>query len=339
MLHAQLTESTIPVTSSPLEDRFHSLLPTNALPGANNALTRFIYQNRAPLLAYRFESSATFRIMPRMTLQPLTLFRWQQSNDSRELVNFPRVDKRAGANLNIFHGRSITELTAYYRDALAGFTALRARYQYMWNPNSFTELWVGRNLEADVSVGALVGGVKDLLRLRQSYSFSKRDFVTVQFDVPWFYSQKREFLGNSFAFDWNLAHQFRAEYPDLTVRLAGTVQSYNLAATLPNSLRVLVPAGQTPSVDVFLPPDFQQVGVNVGVGESALNNFSRAIRPFIDVGLNHNTETGFGQTIEGGLAGSPLGKDRLSLLGSHFRGGFGRNATITEFGMQYQLWF
>ena len=102
---------------------------------------------------------------------------------------------------------------------------------------------------------------------------------------------------------------------------------------------MLVPSGAIPTAEFFLPPDFTVYGIYTGFGTFYQTNYTRALRPFADVGLTHNSVTGAGYSALVGVSGSVIGADRLTLYASSSRGGNGTGLTSHEVGIRYMYMF
>ena len=340
-LYAQiLSDSMLSNVSSPLDSPQRLPLTGQLWSYTPNVMTRFLFQDRSPLLSQNLEHLWTIPLGRGMEFSPFMSRRWQQIADKDVFRRVPTADTRFGAHVRWNMGSGLGEFTLYHRKALASLTALRGRAQVKWGRRATTEFLAGRNLEADTSVGMFIGGAKDLLRLTHSYQVSKWDNTFLQFDYPRFYSQDRKFLGQGVAIEGAWSHHFRLAYPDLSIRVSGSLQNYSQQSRVSGKLPSLFPSSpSTVPASQVLPEKFHQIEIGGGVGESVLFTYSQAIRPFLFGGVNVNAETGVGGNISGGVNGSLFGQDRLSLFGRYLRGGFGQNATVTEWGMHYQFWF
>ena len=101
----------------------------------------------------------------------------------------------------------------------------------------------------------------------------------------------------------------------------------------------MIPNAQIPTPKSVVPESFAQGGINISVGDSIRDEYTKGIRPFGLLGMNYNSTTGIGHSIEAGLAARLFGQDRLLVYGSNIRGGFGQNATTTRLNVEYQRWF
>ncbi len=340
-LYAQaLTDSMLSNVSSPL-DSLHRLPLTGQLwSHTPNVMTRFLFQDRSPLVSQHLEHLWTIPLGRGIEFHPFVSRRWQQISHTDVFRRIPKADTRFGGHLRWNMGSSLGEFSLYHRKALSSLIVVRGRAQVKWGRRATTEFLAGRNLEADTSVGMLVGGTKDLLRFTHSYQVSKWDNTFLQFDYPRFYSQDRKFLGQGVAIEGAWSHHFRLAYPDFSLRVSGSLQQYSRQSQVSGKLPSLFPSSpSTIPVSHVLPEEFRQIEIGGAVGESVLFTYGQTIRPFFFGGVNVNAETGVGGNISGGVNGSLFGQDRLSVFGRYLRGGFGQNATVTEWGMHYQFWF
>jgi hypothetical protein len=69
------------------------------------------------------------------------------------------------------------------------------------------------------------------------------------------------------------------------------------------------------------------------------DSYSRALRPYADVGRSYNTLSGNGYNWVVGAVGSVLGQDSLSIYLTRSRGASGLNIEVREFGLRYQYFF
>ena len=323
----------------PAGDLLHQSVSDVTIPTAQSAVMLVEEYDRGAVTSQRVKAEATVRLSEHVQLSPAVTTFWQQSKDHSQFTGLPAVDRQAGATLGYTSSLGLTQVTAQHRDALGEVTALKLVHQHTTAKGTTVQVAVARNEFADDTVGLQVGGVKDMVQANVTAIISPHDYVTGQVALPWFYSQFREYMGTGVTMDGEVGHRFRTEYPDVTVRLGASLHRYDEAQQFPDQLRRLVPAGATPQMDVFVPPDYEQVGLTLSLGESQQDRYSRGLRGFADVGINYNSELAWGQLIRGGLVSSVLGGDRLTLFGAHSQGGFGRDATVNEFGARYQVLF
>ncbi len=335
-----LSDSVLSHMASPLDTHQQLSLTAQLWSGVPHVNTRFRFQNRSPLVFQQIEQLWNVPLGRGIEFHPFISHGWQHNTDRKVFRRVPRADTRIGGYLQWNMGPVLGEFSLYHRQALSAFVSLRGRTQLTWGGRTTSEFLIGRNLEADISVGMLVGGVQDLLRMNHTYQVSKWDTAFLQFDYPRFYSQDRRFLGQGIAVEGAWSHRLRLAYPDITFRLSGNWQRYSRRQEVSGKLPRLF-SSQHSSIPVsnVLPKTFSQIELGAGVGESTFFSYGKNIRPFLFGGVNLNPETSVGANISGGIKGSVIGQDQLSLYGRYLRGGFRQDSTVTEWGLQYQLWF
>jgi predicted Zn-dependent protease len=323
----------------PASDLLHQSVSDVTVPGAQSAVILTEQYDRGIVTSERVKAEATVRLSDHLQLSPAASAIWQRSKDHTQLTGIPAVDRQAGATLGYRSSLGLTEGAVRHRDALGEVTALKLAHQQTTAKGTTLRVEVGRNQMADDTVGLQIGGVKDMVQANVTAIVSPHDYLSGQVALPWYYSQFREYMGTGLTFDAEAGHRFRSEYPDVVVKVSGSVHRYDTARQFPDQLRRLVPAGAAPTLDLFVPPDFEQIALTLSLGESKQDQYSRGLRSFADLGVNYNSVLAWGQLVRGGLVSSVFGGDRLALFGAHSRGGFGRDATVNEFGARYQLLF
>jgi hypothetical protein len=237
------------------------------------------------------------------------------------------------------HAIGETRVTVFHRDALAEFTGVRATYSRPLGPRMSGRIGLAYNDRATETTSLLVGGVRDQAFVDLEYTFSKREYVLGELSASRYYTQDRTFIGSGQSLSWETGHRFRIEYPDWHVRAAGSFNRFNQSGEGDIGTAVLNPGGAIPTAAFFLPPSFNVYGLYTGFGTFYRTNYTRAIRPFVDFGISHNTVTGQGYGAILGASGSLIGQDRLTLYASTGRGGNGTNELSREIGLRYQYMF
>jgi hypothetical protein len=223
-----------------------------------------------------------------------------------------------------------TALTEFYTQALSAEfgrgTALRFTFQ------------IGRNQFADESQEIQVGGVKDMLRGEVEWDVLPRVYVRGSLEGDNFYTQQRQRIGSGALMDGEIGYRFRIEYPDWTVRIVGTHGNYSPETINVPFLQRLVPVGDIPTAATFVPQSYSQYGIATGFGTDLLDRYTRAWRPFLDVGLIHDSNFGWGPQVLVGLAGSVFGNDHAAVYYQHEAVSHLGTST-TEVGVRYRWLF
>ncbi|WP_175105629.1 tetratricopeptide repeat protein [Pararobbsia alpina] len=262
----------------------------------------------------------------------------QRTTNAQLLTGVPSTDRTFNF---IGHYQTTSEDVALVlgrRDALTSFytQALSAEFG-RGTPLHFT-FQIGRNQFADESQEVQVGGVKDMLRGEVEWDVLPRVFVRGSLEGDYFYAQDRQRIGSGALMDGEIGYRFRIEYPDVAVRIVGTHGNYSPEDSTVPFLQRLVPVGDIPTAATFMPQSYSQYGIAAGFGTDLLERYTRAWRPFLDVGLIHDSNFGWGPQILVGLAGSVFGNDHAAVYYQH-EAVSNLGTSTTEFGVRYRWLF
>ncbi|WP_447971625.1 tetratricopeptide repeat protein [Nitrospira sp. M1] len=327
------------LTRHPDRDATHIQFQEAIMTAADRITSHIMFEERRPLSSYVSKTAMAIQL-GRIEVRPEASVAWQESVDSKALTGVPRIDRQFGVSLAYQWPAGTIRLTGFHRNALAHVFGLQMDYEQVWNEHLSSTLTIGRNQKANDSVVLQIGGMKDFMRGQGLYYVSKRQFVSLQMDAQRFYSQSRDTLGRGLGVEGAIGHHLRRDYPDVTVRVVGTVQRYWRVPALPGSITRLIPhTDEEPTPLQVVPQNFSQGGIQISLGDSIRDLYTKGIRPFGLLGVNYNSATGLGQSIEAGLISRLIGQDHIQLSGSYIQGGFGQNATTTQVNLHYQRWF
>ncbi len=97
-----------------------------------------------------------------------------------------------------------------------------------------------------------------------------------------------------------------------------------------------LPPEVEPIAAAVMPQSFTLHGLSVGFGDALREDYSRAVRPFADAGLSHNSLVGRGYNFRIGAAGSVLGGDHLSIYMNVSKGARASGDIVREIGVAYR---
>ena len=243
--------------------------------------------------------------------------------NSAAIAFVPGTDRMYGMTALFRHAVGESRISVFHRDALSSMTGLRASYGQPLGPRVAGRIGLAYNDRTFETSGLAAGGVKDRAFVDLEYLISKREYVLGELSASRYYTQERTFIGSGESFNWETGHRFRTEYPDLHVRLAGSVNRFTHSGSGDASTAILNPLGTIPTAAFFLPPSFSTYGIYTGFGTYYRTTYTRALRPFVDFGVSHNSVTGQGYSGLVGISGSLFGADRLTAYASTGKGGTG----------------
>lgn len=225
-----------------------------------------------------------------------------------------------------------------------------------------TLLRLGVNQPAVESAQLRLLGEKDSAQARLQWNFSRREYLaaTLQYDRYGLEGGAR--LGDGTGVMAEAGWRIRTEYPDFMLRFNAAqwrfsdtgarlpVSALPLSAAQWNALARLDPAlgipaagaalsGVNVSASAFLPQSFAAYGVNFSVGENLRRDYSRAWRPYLDLGVGRNSVTGLTWNWLAGAAGSVLGGDHLTAYLGGAGGGQASAGQALEAGIHYKYLF
>jgi hypothetical protein len=317
----------------------HLRLTTSVLQTANSWEVGETWFTRGVVRGHETTGEVAVWLSPRLRLSADVSYIDQHLGSLGVLAYVPQRDVTYGLTALFRHRIGTTRISVFQRNALGELTGARVSYGRPLGPRVTGNIGLAYNDRADETSSLLVGGVRDRAFVNAEYVFSKREYVLGELSASRYYTQDRTFIGSGQQLSWELGHRFRTEYPDFHVRLAGSFNRFNRSGSGDTMTAVLNPDGTIPTAAFFLPDNFTVYGIYTGFGTFYQTNYTRGIRPFVDVGVSHNTVTGQGYGAILGASGSVFGADRLTAYGSIGRGGNGTNELSREIGLRYMYMF
>ena len=323
----------------PHDDDMHGRLTQSVLDTASAAEIGVTQFQRGLLSGREWIGEVGRWVTPRLRLSLDLSIRDQHTIDSDILANAPSRDALFGVSALFRHAIGETRFSVFHRDALADTTGFRATHQRPLGPRMSARAGYAHNERADDTSALSAGGQRNRVFAGMEYNLSRREYVLAELFASRYYTQERTFIGSGYGMNWEAGHRFRVEYPDLYVRVAGSINHYDHSGRGDVATSRLVPDGTVPTAAFFLPPSFGVYGVYTGFGTAYQTTYTRAVRPFADVGLNHNTVTGAGYSALLGFSGTVMGNDWLMLYALASQGGDGTGLITREIGMRYRYLF
>ena len=171
-----------------------------------------------------------------------------------------------------------------------------------------------------------------------TWAISNREYLRAGLAWNHFYSQSGADLGRSTVYNLEAGHRIRIEYPDFNLRWFASRTNLAATATADPLMASLRPSALATGSDTYLTGSSTQWGLGAGWGQFLQDRYTRALRPFFDFSLFHNSLTGSGRAVRLGLAGSLAGQDHAVFYFNQSTGTPGAPQGLREFGLTYQ-WF
>ncbi|HDR9250558.1 TPA: tetratricopeptide repeat protein [Burkholderia vietnamiensis] len=262
----------------------------------------------------------------------------QRSTDASQLVNVPSTDRSLVVHASRNTRDAAFTVSAGRREGLDAFYTIGLGAEFGRNGPLQFGIRAGRDQVADELPTLRIGGMKDNLIADGSWQVNERVTVSGSVEMDRFYSQARTYLGSGVLSTAQVSYRIRTAYPDYTIRVVGTHGDYGATGRADALISSLLPAAsRSAAAGNFMPATYTQYGLFAGFGTDLRERYTHRWRPFLEVGIVHDSIQGGGATVDAGMAGSVFGGDHAALFIQHQR--VSRLGTpVTVVGAQYR-WF
>ncbi|MEJ2380270.1 MAG: tetratricopeptide repeat protein [Gammaproteobacteria bacterium] len=292
-----------------LQDQFNGLaLPRADTLGAAAAATR-----TSGLLAEGVTLRAGRWLSPRNRLDARLDVVHQRSVDSAQLGTPPSLRRSLLLAWRHVIGPDRLTVDLGAGRSLASWTRAGIAWHRRWTSRLETTVGATAGARPRDTAALGVAGLEDRLNAEAGAQLTPRTNLQLQLEAGRLRAQGGGKLGAVQRFSFAADHRLWLSPPDLTLHASLSGAHYNRAARLPDRLASLVPAGQTPAVDFFVPASFVQA---CGGGHFNLQyetTYTARLRPYAGVDLCANSVSGQGYDLTAGIAMPVLGPDHLSL--------------------------
>jgi hypothetical protein len=236
----------------------------------------------------------------------------------------PADDDISGASLRRRSSLGDTRLAVRRRNGFAQTTGIELTHAMESRSGIGLMLSVESHAVATESVLLREFGMRDRVGATLSYAIGKRD--QLQLTTAWgrYATQLGEGLGNGRNLNWELAHRFLLDHPDVKVSVIGMHTRFSAVGGAP----------------ISLPLDTDLFGACAALGESGRQAYVRAWHPYLNYCATRNDISGSGYNASLGLAGPLAGADQLSVVYGREQGGvdlaYGQSH---EFTLNYRYYF
>ena len=323
------------LAAAPGSDVLHDRLLDTAMNWPQSVSTSVKSETLQPLSAIEHSIDGSVRIGEHYMVGVNADQRFQHSTNAAELTNVPSVDRSVNVYVRRQSDSTALQVTAGRREALNDFYTLNVAGEFNRNKPLSVTVSAGINQEATESQALLVGGVKDNVIASATWQATPHLYATGSVEADRFMSQGRTYVGGGTVESGELGYRVRTDYPDYTVRVVGVRGDYHASGQPAGLMSRLIPTDNGPATGAtVMPKSYTQYGAFVGFGNQQRQQYSRAWRPFVDVGVVHDSTQGWGPQVNVGLAGSVFGGDRAVLFYSRQQVS-GVGSSVTLLGVQY----
>lgn len=282
-----------------------------------------------PYAAERSLFESALRVSPRLSLRASYAQLQQRTTDATQLVAVPAQDRMTTLAL---HWRQGTEAEREWRAQIherrgtQTTTGLSLRMEQTLMPRVRATVMLGWRQPADETVYLRAGGMKDELQASLFYTLAQREYASFTWQMNRLKAQSGLNLARGSVLTLEFGHRLRLEYPDLNVRFIISQSRYSHNDALDPRLAEMVPEELAQSVyvpDIISPSGATRYGVVLSFGDTVVDRYTRAWRPFGSMGWFSSRSRGTARTPGGestsetqwqlGATGSVLGADKLQI--------------------------
>lgn len=329
---------------APESDAINELMAETLLRDRPSLGVDTLWSESKPLKSLQTAVVGGFKLTGRLGLKFEASQRNQRSTDKADIPWVPTFDREYSLVLQDTTIDRDLVLKVGYRDAMASFLPVSLKGEFNRQGPLTASLLLGVNQFTDISPRLQVGAVQDVVRLGVQWNPESRWFLNGTVDASRLYSQSssfqnRTYIGRGMRMDADLGYRIRASYPDWSIRVTAARGIYNASDRKVSSMAPLFPDGTVPMASDLIPRNFTQYGLMIRLGGADKATYSRAWRPFIDAGMVHDSNDGWGPQILLGIGGSVVGRDRLQLYASYEKTSQGSGQRTMQVGLSYRMMY
>lgn len=283
--------------------------------------------------------SASGTPAPRLRVELAASDAEQSSLDEGVLRGVPAHDRALRLSGRHTVDRRWIEVALGAREAFADSVGVAARWYQGWSQRLATLGAAAWHEPTTDSTALAVAGMRDFLGLRGSYALSKTEQLGAHFWGAGYRTQSGVRLGSAYGYEADIAHRVRLEYPDIALRLFGAGHRSRTQGSGDPATAPLSPDGSVPGPGFFVPASARRYGIDLALGESAREVWTRALRVYGGIALIHNSVSGDGYLARLGARTALLGTDQLRVYWSRAEGAGVSAERTLAYGIEYEYRF
>lgn len=324
---------------TPDDEHVHEQLTNLTTTDHTGLLWRNIVRQEDALSVTERSGQVGIRVSPTLTLTPGIVLRQQFSTDLVNLPNVPGQDNTAFLKLQKLTDTGFMAATLQQRQGATTHQGALFEYTGAFSRELALTTKLGVNQPALESAMLHVGGMRTGIEANITYQATQRDYARLDLDAQRYSSQAGTFLGTGRYWNVEVGHHVRLEYPDIIARAYISQAQFVDSGLFDAQIAQLVPIGTSPVGYAYLPQSSSTYGFSLGLGTKVEQKYSRAWRPFAEIGVNSNSISGAGYDLRLGAVGSVLGGDVLNVHVQTLSNKPMSQQNSREVGFQYQWFF
>lgn len=301
------------LTLLPADDELHARLTNLVIDEPAKFSLATTTSREFPLATKRIDLGTGFALTPGTRLNFNYTERRQHSDDLSLLDGVPAVDRLFELSLRRRIEDGFVSVALQHRDAMQGFNGLALAFSRQVTPRLTWSGTAGLDTTATESALMRVGAKRSGAELNLNIQLSRTEYLRVGGGLQRYSTQAGTTLGSGRMVNIEAGTHFRVEYPNLTLRTFVNDARFSDRGVFDDQIARLVPAGNDPASFRYMPLNSRVLGIALGAGTVVESNYTRAWRPFAEIGLTRTTDVGWGRNLRAGAAGSVIGQDVLSI--------------------------
>ncbi len=259
--------------------------------------------------------------------------------DPAQIAYVPDQDRSLIAGARLSTESAQWRLALGRRSAIRDFTSARLEWERVFEIGFTVGASLGWRQPATELPTLRVGGHRDVVETRATYAFGPREYVGASLFGTRFHTQDGQAVAQGWVLNLEGGYRLRLDYPDVTLKAAFTSSNYGATGQPDAIVARLAPAGFAQPLDQWVPRGSTQASIGASIGDAVAQSYTRALRPFGEIGLRSNSVTGGGYNLRGGLSMSIFGSDRFSGFYGIVSRTPGNTRGTREVGLSYQWYY
>ncbi|MFL9925599.1 tetratricopeptide repeat protein [Herbaspirillum lusitanum] len=297
----------------PADEELHARLTNLVTEDPPKFSAGYTSSREFPLETRRFDLKTGAALTPGMTFFFGFSERLQSSSDTSQLDNVPRTDRLFELSLRRRIENGFVSAGLQRRQAAESFNGLHLEFSRQLTPKLTLNGAGGLGQMATESALMRVGGKRSGGELNLNMQISRTEYLRLGGGYQRYYTQAGTALGSGRTLNVEAGTHFRVEYPNLTLRTYVSDAKFVDKGASDDQIARLAPAGSDPAGFRYMPLDSRVFGIALGAGTVAETAYTRAWRPYAEIGLTRTSDIGWGRNLRAGVAGSVIGQDVLSI--------------------------
>ena len=327
-------------------DDLQQALQEDLLATTNRASLQTITRQAGVLSRRETLASAAVSVAPLLKLTAELGSGAYRSRDTRVLAGTPAHDREAKLGFEATTPWGAVTAQALVRSALTTVNGLYLHTTHQLSERAALQLTLAHHERSDESSAMSAVGMRDRAAAALSLRAGAALDGQLSLGTSTFRTQTGAALGKSLDTSLNGNWTLRRDYPDVRLQTQWRRSVVRADGQPDAATALLQPGGGTPGVGLFLGPSSTTFSTSVGVGlaQSDPNVYSRAWRPWGEIGLETRLASGSRQTqglLRWGVKGAVAGHDQLS-VNFDVRPGTGGLSSADgsrELRVKYELFF